>query len=80
MPLWLDAARALLGRGHVLAALALGAAWLVAIMSVLAQAREAFGLPAAGPPAHAIPMPARLAMLATGVAILAMAIVTWGVG
>jgi NADH-quinone oxidoreductase subunit N len=80
MVLWLDAARALLQRSHVMAAFALGAAWLVAVWVVLTQLREAFGLPTSGAPAHAVPRPARLAMTVTGVVILALAIVTWGRG
>jgi NADH-quinone oxidoreductase subunit N len=80
MTLWLDAARALFQRNYVMAGLALGVVWAVSIWVVLTQLREAFGIPATGAPAHAVPKPARLAMTVTGVVILALAIVTWGRG
>jgi hypothetical protein len=80
MLLWLDAARALFQRNYVMAGLALGAVWAVAIWVVITQLREAFGLPASGAPAHAVPRPARLAMTVSGVVILGLAIVTWGRG
>jgi formate hydrogenlyase subunit 3/multisubunit Na+/H+ antiporter MnhD subunit len=75
--LWLDVARALAATHRTTLLLVMMAAWLAALAVALRQMREAVGTPSPDLPVRAVPRGARLALWATALGTIALAVVAW---